>query len=256
MPENTAKSLSKQQFHNQWAHIYDHVYETSFSDSYARMTDASLKCIDGLVHSPGARIADLGAGTGRLTIPLVEKGFDVVAIEPSRSMLDVLERKLGTGIKGFESINSSMADFETASVDLAVCVFTVFTYVTDEDEMLLSLENIARHLKPGGLFLFDLASDLFFQNPIVMSHRSHELSRVMKMEPLEGEHFKITDDISGVHEGVDFSFTESFRVRRWEKGTISEYLHDCGMSEVDFDDSAFRFTGSRYLLFQQGGVLR
>lgn len=245
--------MSKHQFHRQWAHIYDHVYETSFSDSYARMTDASLKCIGDLVPSPGARIADLGAGTGRLTKPLVERGFEVVAIEPSRSMLDVLEGKIGTGIEGFESINSSMAAFQTAPVDLAVCVFTVFTYVTEEGEMFLSLENIIRHLKPGGLFLFDLASDLFFQNGIVMSHKSHDLTREMEMEPLEGELFKVTDHISTFHEGKDFTFTESFHVRRWERGTVSSCLNGLGMSEVDFDDSAFRFTGSRYFLFQKGG---
>ncbi len=40
---------------------------------------------------PGARVADLGAGTGQLAIPLARAGARVDAVEPARAMLDVLE---------------------------------------------------------------------------------------------------------------------------------------------------------------------
>jgi len=39
---------------------------------------------------PGARVLDLGAGTGKLTRGLVALGFDVVAVEPGGPMLDQL----------------------------------------------------------------------------------------------------------------------------------------------------------------------
>ncbi|HET8541644.1 MAG TPA: class I SAM-dependent methyltransferase [Anaeromyxobacter sp.] len=40
---------------------------------------------------PGARVADLGAGTGHLAVPLARLGARVDAVEPARAMLDVLE---------------------------------------------------------------------------------------------------------------------------------------------------------------------
>ncbi len=43
-----------------------------------------------LAGGPGARVADLGAGTGQLAIPLARLGARVDAIEPARAMLDVL----------------------------------------------------------------------------------------------------------------------------------------------------------------------
>ncbi len=41
-----------------------------------------------------ARVADVGAGTGKLTTALVDRGFDVVAVDPSADMLAQLARRL------------------------------------------------------------------------------------------------------------------------------------------------------------------
>jgi SAM-dependent methyltransferase len=46
-----------------------------------------------LAGGPGARIADLGAGTGQLALPLADRGAEVHAVEPARAMLDVLQSR-------------------------------------------------------------------------------------------------------------------------------------------------------------------
>src|SRR6478672_3647643 len=43
----------------------------------------------------GPRLLDLGAGTGRLSAPLLEKGYDVVAVEPLDEMRAILTQKIG-----------------------------------------------------------------------------------------------------------------------------------------------------------------
>jgi SAM-dependent methyltransferase len=50
-----------------------------------------------LAGGPGARIADLGAGTGMLAIPLARSGARVHAVEPARAMLDALAADDGDG---------------------------------------------------------------------------------------------------------------------------------------------------------------
>ena len=44
---------------------------------------------------PGARILDVGAGTGRVSVAFARIGFDVVAIEPAPGMLQALREKAG-----------------------------------------------------------------------------------------------------------------------------------------------------------------
>lgn len=43
-----------------------------------------------LVYPPGARVLDIGAGTGTLAVPLALRGCSVTAIEPSRAMAEML----------------------------------------------------------------------------------------------------------------------------------------------------------------------
>ncbi|MCF6385594.1 class I SAM-dependent methyltransferase [Mycobacterium sp. MBM] len=52
------------------------------------------EAIDWLLPAHSQRVLDLGAGTGKLTVRLVERGLDVVAVDPIPEMLEVLSRSL------------------------------------------------------------------------------------------------------------------------------------------------------------------
>ncbi len=52
------------------------------------------EAIDWLLPPGAQRVLDLGAGTGKLTVRLVERGLDVVAVDPIPEMLEVLSRSL------------------------------------------------------------------------------------------------------------------------------------------------------------------
>ncbi len=71
---------------------------------------------------PGGTIGDVGAGTGNLSIPLAERGYDVVAVEPAEAMLNRLR---STALAGGVKLRSLQALAEAlplraASLDLAV----------------------------------------------------------------------------------------------------------------------------------------
>ena len=52
--------------------------------------------LDGLARND--RVVEIGAGTGIATVPLLERGLRVTAIEPSPAMADLLKAKIGTGV--------------------------------------------------------------------------------------------------------------------------------------------------------------
>jgi len=50
----------------------------------------------------GARLLEIGAGTGRATLDLAVRGAEIDAIEPSRDMLDVLAARLASAASWIE----------------------------------------------------------------------------------------------------------------------------------------------------------
>jgi SAM-dependent methyltransferase len=67
----------------------------------------------------GARVADLGAGTGHLALPLLSRGLRVTAVEPARAMLAELRR---TGAPGLETVHAAAerTGLSPAAFDLVV----------------------------------------------------------------------------------------------------------------------------------------
>jgi SAM-dependent methyltransferase len=91
----------------------------------------------------GPRLLDLAAGTGRLSAPLLEKGFDVVAVEPLDEMRAILTRHIGPdrALAG----SAEALPLPDASVDGAVCsdAWHWFDGTRAADEL-------ARVVRPGG----------------------------------------------------------------------------------------------------------
>ena len=123
--------------HSSWADVYDLVYEHSFRNFYHELTNVTLSVIEDRVNSNN-RIVDFGAGTGRLSIPLSKKGFDVVAVDPCEEMLAQLKQKQQNG--KLQTICLKMENFTTDDkFDVALCVFTVLLYLLDEKSLLKAL---------------------------------------------------------------------------------------------------------------------
>ena len=71
------------------AGVYDCRHGAAISD------DALGRLWIGAGLHAGARVLDIGAGTGRMAIPLANRGCEVVAVEPASGMLAQLLAKVG-----------------------------------------------------------------------------------------------------------------------------------------------------------------
>lgn len=108
----------------------------------------------------GSPILELGAGSGRLLLPLADAGFEVVGVDLSRPMLERAAAKLAErpDLRGRVTlIESSMADFHVEKdFALAIIAARSFQHVTDPLEQRATLERVRRHMLPGGVLILDL----------------------------------------------------------------------------------------------------
>ncbi len=90
-------------------------------------------------------VIDVGAGGGRLALPLALNCQQVVAVEPSESMVSVLREQAGeSGIGNVTVVHSTWEDAEVEPGDLVVCAHVVYT-VRDIDDFLVKLAAHARN---------------------------------------------------------------------------------------------------------------
>lgn len=99
---------------------------------------------------PGAKVLDIGSGTGHLTQWIASMGFEVTGVEPSSEMIG-FARKNFPELKFSEGISSAIP-YPAESFDLVVA-FEVFRYL-DKKENISTYLEVKRVLKNDGMFFF------------------------------------------------------------------------------------------------------
>jgi SAM-dependent methyltransferase len=103
----------------------------------------------------GGRALELAIGTGRVAVPLAERGVPVVGIELSPHMVEVLRTKVDE-----DTIPVVLGDMATATAPgeftLVYLVFNTVANLLTQEEQVACFRNAARHLVPGGRFVIEL----------------------------------------------------------------------------------------------------
>jgi SAM-dependent methyltransferase len=113
-----------------------------------------------LAQAQGRRVLEVACGSGRVLVPLVRAGFDVVGIDVSAHMLALARAKVAaepTAPGQARFIQGDMRDFhlETTDFDLAISAVKSLAYLTERDDQLRCLRSVAAHLRPGGALAID-----------------------------------------------------------------------------------------------------
>lgn len=135
---------------------------TSFGENVARHYDEQLRgdetsAVAFLSTLANGRPAlEFAIGTGRIAIPLAEKGIEVDGIELSPHMIEKLREKNGNNY-----INVTIGDMSTTTTNkyygLVYLVFnTIFNLLTVDDQI-NCFQNAANHLTPDGCFVVECA---------------------------------------------------------------------------------------------------
>jgi SAM-dependent methyltransferase len=182
---------------------FDERVAARYDESAEVMFDAGAVdvVIDLLVELAGiGRALELGIGTGRIALPLAQRGVPVHGIELSKAMAARLRAK-----PGGRDIGVTIGDFSTTIVagtfSVAYLVFNTIMNLTTQAAQVACFRNVAAHLEPGGCFLIEVGvPDLQRLPPGETVHAFHVSERRwgfdeydVAMQGLTSHHFEIVD---------------------------------------------------------------
>jgi ubiquinone/menaquinone biosynthesis C-methylase UbiE len=149
--------------------LWDQLHDADAAKTYdQQLADTPLLALDipfvlKWCRPPGSLI-DLGSGTGRLAIALVQQGYRPVAVDLSPQMLGVLAGKARTLGLDIPCIQANLVELDALadqSFDHAACLFSTLGLIEDAANRRRFLSHVYRLLRPGGMFVLHVHNRWF-----------------------------------------------------------------------------------------------
>jgi SAM-dependent methyltransferase len=139
---------------------FDERIAARYDETSAEMFDPEVvvPCVDFLAEmARGGPALELGIGTGRIALPLAQRGVPVHGIDLSKAMVARLRAK-----PGGDDIGVTIGDFATTRVEgsfpLAYLVFNAIVNLTSQEAQVACFRNVAAHLRHQGRFVIEVAT--------------------------------------------------------------------------------------------------
>jgi SAM-dependent methyltransferase len=125
----------------------------------------------------GRRLLDVGCGTGKSFIPMMERGWEVTACDISAAMVELARAKVGGAVELSVADMRELPSF--GEFDLVWCLDDAVNYLLDGEELERSLRGMGRNLAGGGLLMFDVNTlavyRTFFAEEVVVERDGRRL---------------------------------------------------------------------------------
>ncbi|MBO9673052.1 MAG: class I SAM-dependent methyltransferase [Sphingobacteriaceae bacterium] len=202
---------------NQNFKLYSQYYDLLYKDKpYQAETDYLVALIQ-YYHSTAKNILELGSGTGKHARLLAAKGFQIVGLERSPSMVEIAN---GTANENVSFQVADISSFEiNQSFDVALSLFHVISYLTDNQSLINTFNHTRQHLHKGGLFIFDV-----WHSPAVYAQKPEQRIKTLKSDDIEVVR-RASPVIYAEHNIVEVNYTIETRNLHSGESTIIEEKH-------------------------------
>ncbi|MET7321116.1 class I SAM-dependent methyltransferase [Streptomyces sp. NPDC005549] len=186
---------------------------------YSRLPAGAEPDIVAAAVPEGARILELGSGVGRMTHPLLERGFTVTAVDESAEMLE--------HVRGARTIRSPIEDLDLGERFDAVMLASFLVHTGDVEVRRGLLRTCARHVEEAGCVLIQReGADYHTDLPRERVDPSGFTVRILSADP-------VGDGVNSVRAEYEFSdavWTQTFRARPLTREQFEEALGEAGLA--------------------------
>jgi SAM-dependent methyltransferase len=243
MPNEVAESCEAEPY-EALARFYDRLMSHVDYKDWARFT-LDLLGDQGLWRRPAGtqRVLECACGTGSLAMLLSRYGLKVDAFDRSRAMVAQAESKTGNLPNAPRFFEGTFANFRVEPpYDAALCLYDSINYLLEPEEFIAFLQRISGILRPGGLFLFDICTEInsilhFDERMEQGSGPGYRFNRTMsylRSERIQENRFEI--EISGQPTLIH----ERHRQRIFSLDEVHGFIVAAGLSLVEETDGQER----------------
>lgn len=138
--------------YHEFARLYDKLMDDVDYDAWAAYYLRHLGV------GPGGRVAELGCGTGEMTVRLSRAGLRVLGTDLSPDMIAVAQEKARTaGVQAQFAVQDMTRFAVPRRVDAVLCACDGINYLTSPGAVEHCFARVFEALKPGGVFGFDIS---------------------------------------------------------------------------------------------------
>ena len=202
---------------------YKLLYRNRNEDEARLFIDNILKKIN---IEPNSKILDLACGTGRHSIYLSKKGFDVVGIDKSKKNIITAKENENKKLIFFQQ---EMTEDINMRFNAIFNFFTSFGYV-DHKYNYDTIENISKNLKKGGLFIIDFLNQKIVRKNIV-EYEEKNIENINFNIHRYIENNYIIKEISFKHNKTKYNFKE--RVMLLDLKDFENYFNKNDLKIID-----------------------
>jgi SAM-dependent methyltransferase len=180
----TSRKHAKSSYIGRHAELYDLFYADKAYEDEAAFVH---QCLQEYGADPTSNLLELACGTGRHARALEKLGYELVATDYSPDMLEIAERNGKISASSVAFMRQDMRKLDLGrQFDAVLCLFDSIGYVATNEALMEVLRGVHRHLRPGGLFLFE-----FWHAGAML--RSYDPLRVRRWPIPEGEVLRISE---------------------------------------------------------------
>lgn len=225
-----------------FAAIYSKYYDLFYKDKdYPGECDFIEKAFAKYANRRPETILDVGCGSGGHALPLIARGYHVLGVDLSEYMLRMARAKAqGDARARFQRGDVRVLDLGE-QFDACISIFAVMSYQATNEDMLAALRNTGKHIRPGGIFIFDVWSGIavlsIFPSTRIREYKDGDKRVLRLVQPaldvskhiVEVRYHLLVIQRDRIVEEAQ----ERHRIRYWFPEELRLYLDVCGFSLLE-----------------------
>ncbi len=235
-----------------FAAVYDELMDNTPYEMWGERLDKLIKKYgvstpergtEELLDSERNLVVDLGCGTGTLTELMYAKGYDMIGVDLSESMLNIAMDKKAVSGAEILYLLQDMRELELYStVGTVFSVCDSLNYILEEEELLHVFSLVNNYLFPQGIFIFDFNTAYKYREVIgdtVIAENREDCSFIWEnfYDPEKDiNEYDLTVFVQ--QEGENFRrFTETHFQRGYEPEQMKRLVEQAGMVILEMLDA-------------------